>query len=371
MIKRIILFVVLAAALLGGNYLVSTQISSYYETVILHAGIFLILAVSLNLVNGFTGQFSIGHAGFYAIGAYVGAALTTYGQHSLFGRLFAADGSTTWYAGGLVLVIAMIVGGLAAAAAGLIVGLPSLKLRGDYLAIVTLGLNQIIIVVLNNQDIVGGSRGFGGPYIHDTLVAIPQLASFFWIFLVGALLIIFSINLRYSVHGLAFISIREDEVAAEAMGVPTTKYKVTAFVIGAFFAGVAGVLFAHTDRYLSPSYFDFVQSINIVVMVVLGGMGSVSGTAIGAVLLSVLPELLRGNREFDLDKYRLVIYSLLLIVLMLVRPQGIFGQEELSVAWLKNQAAGARTLPARCAAWFRSLPQRLSGRRGDRPRQSI
>ncbi len=344
MLRRSIFAIVLIGVLLGLNYLVSTQIDSYYISVILHAGIFVILAVSLNLVNGFTGQFSLGQAGFYGIGAYAAAALTTYGQITVFRHWFNADGSISWWLGSVLLVLAMLLGGIVAAVAGILVGLPSLKLKGDYLAIVTLGLNQIIVVVLNNIDKLGGPRGFSTIYPPNLdPITIPPLSSFFWVYLMAAIVIIVSINIRYSVHGLAFMAIREDEVAAEAMGIPTTKYKITAFVLSAFFAGVAGALFAHTECLITPNEFNFVISINIVVMVVLGGMGSVSGTAIGAVLLTVLPEVLRGS----FADYRLVVYAALLIILMLVRPRGIFGHEELSFEWLRGQLKGIQTLPAR------------------------
>jgi branched-chain amino acid transport system permease protein len=357
MLKRILFSAGLIVGLLALNWLISTQIEGYVATIILHAGIFVILAVSLNLVNGFTGQFSLGQAGFYGIGAYAAASLTTYGQIFLFRHWFHDDGSISWWMGSLLLILAMLVGGIAAAIAGIIVGLPSLKLRGDYLAIVTLGLNQIIVVVLNNMDKVGGPRGFGAIYPKNlNPISIPQLSSFFWVYFVVAIVIIVSINIRYSVHGLAFIAIREDEVAAEAMGIPTTKYKITAFVLSAFFAGVAGALFAHTDGFIAPNEFDFIISINIVVMVVLGGMGSVSGTAIGALLLAVLPEVLRGSFE----EYRLVVYAALLIILMLVRPKGIFGQEELSRAWFKAQLLGLKTLPSRIKEWADGLGQKRS-----------
>jgi branched-chain amino acid transport system permease protein len=348
MLKRIVFAIVLIGILIGLDVLITRQIEGYYQLVILHAGIYVILAVSLNLVNGFTGQFSLGQAGFYGIGAYVAAALTTFGQLTVFKHWFSSDGSINWYLGGLLLVIAMTVGGFAAGLAGLIVGIPSLKLRGDYLAIVTLGFNQIIVVILNNLDVVGGPRGFSTIYPpNQDPVSIPPLSNFFWVYLVAAIVIIASINIRNSVHGLAFISIREDEIAAEAMGIPTTKYKIIAFVMSAFFAGVAGALFAHTDGLITPGQFDFSISINIVVMVVLGGMGSVSGTAIGAILLSVMPEVLRGG----FAEYRLVVYALLLIILMLVRPKGIFGDEELTVTWIKNQIEGIVSIPGRFQEW--------------------
>jgi branched-chain amino acid transport system permease protein len=339
MLKRILFAIVIIGALLGANVLVSREIDGYYETVILHAGIYVILAVGLNLVNGFTGQFSLGQAGFYGIGAYAAAALTTYGQLTIFRHWFNSDGDISWWLGGVLLVLAMIVGGGAAALAGLLVGIPSLKLRGDYLAIVTLGFNQIIVVILNNLDKVGGPRGFGTIYPEGlNPISIPSLSSFFWVYLVAAIVIAVSINIRNSIHGLAFISIREDEIAAEAMGIPTTKYKITAFVLAAFFAGIAGALFAHTDGFISPGEFDFTISINILVMVVLGGTGSVSGTAIGALLLAVLPEVLRGSFE----QYRLVVYAGLLVALMLIRPKGIFGQQELSFHWLTGRLARAK-----------------------------
>lgn len=364
----------LLAGLAALNLVVSNPniVNSYIERIVLLAGIYVILAVSLNLVNGFTGQFSIGHAGFYGIGAYVGAAITVYGQRSIFANWFTSSDSpispllgrsvpsvALLLHGSAALVIAMVLGGVAAAVAGLIVGLPSLKLRGDYLAIVTLGFNQIIVVLLYNMNAVGGSKGFGGLYTATGFYPIPTLSSFFWVYLVATVLVILSLNLRKSVHGLAFLSIREDEVAAEAMGVPTTKYKVYAFVLGAFFAGVAGALNAHTDGYIKPDSFNFIISINIVIMVVLGGMGSVTGTAIGAVLLTVLPQYLYVS-----DEYRLAIYALLLILLMLLRPQGIFGHEEFGREWIKAQAAGVRTLPSRAKIWIRELPQRLE-RGGD------
>jgi branched-chain amino acid transport system permease protein len=321
--------------------------NGYYEDILLRAGIFVILAVSLNLVNGFTGQFSLGHAGLFGLGAYAGAMMSTYAQATFLSRLAPAGATLTWLSGGVLMLLSMLAGGLVAAAAGWLVGLPSLKLRGDYLAIVTLGFNQIIVVILNSTDAVGGTRGFDALSYHGQSISIPSIASFFWVYLIAAAVIALSLNLRNSVQGLAFLSIREDEVAAEAMGVPTTRVKVTAFVVAAFFAGVAGALFATEQGYIKPDNFNFVTSITpvmIVVMVVLGGMGSVTGTAISAVLLIVVPECLHA-----IDQYRLVIYSLLLIMLMLLRPQGIFGHEELGMSWLGNQWSALRALPTRLA----------------------
>ena len=353
-----LLFVALtvaAAAVLNIVVASYAQHSGYIVRIMMLALINVIAAVSLNLVNGFTGQFSLGQAVFFGIGAYTGAALTVFGQKALFGHILQGGETVNWWLGSGVLLLAMLVGGLVAAVAGFVVGLPSLKLRGDYLAIVTLGFNQIFIVVIHNLNSVGGAAGFTGHYTASDFIGIPQLASFFWVFLSVVAVIVLSINLRRSVHGLAFESIREDEVAAEAMGVPTTRYKVTAFVLAAFIAGAAGVLFAHYNASVTPLDVDLIASINFVVMVTLGGLGSVTGSAIGAILLTVLPEALRIE-----PTYRLVIYSIALILLMLARPQGIFGRDELGKAWLLKQAVGARTLPARTAAWASACISRLS-----------
>ncbi len=316
----------------------------YKEGIIISCGIYVILAVALNLVNGFTGQFSLGHIGFYAVGAYVAAAVSTYGHARLFPGL-PIDGSPIGVAQGAYPILTLcLISGLAAAAVGFVVGLPSLRLRGDYLAIITLGFAQIIQVVIRNIKAVDGATSFTGISRGDTTILTPHLTNFFWVYLFAALTLWIAYGLRFSTHGLAFLAVREDEIAAEAMGIPTTRYKVTAFVLSAFLTGIAGALFALYQPSLSSDQFSFVRSIDTVVMVVLGGLGSISGVAIAAVLLTVLPEALRG-----LDQYRLVAYSLLLIILMLTRPQGIFGREELSRAWLVGQMAAVR-------GWFTRRP---------------
>jgi branched-chain amino acid transport system permease protein len=299
------------------NGILEQSINKYYLQIINKAGIFIILAVSLNLINGFTGQFSLGHAGFMAVGGYSAATLTEYF--------------------GVPLVPSLLFAGLVAALGGLLVGLPTLRLRGDYLAIATLGFGEIIRVVLLNipeqrilgRDVdLGAARGFSG---------INDMANFFWIYLFALITIMVIVNIVNSSQGRAFKSIREDELAAEVMGVNTTYYKVAAFVIGSFFAGVAGGLYAHEFLILHPARFNFMLSVEIVVMVVLGGMGSTSGVILAAIFLTILPEWLRdvskslgeqiGRPELDL---RMVIYSLLLIILMLVRPQGLMGTREFS-----------------------------------------
>ncbi|HYR51445.1 MAG TPA: branched-chain amino acid ABC transporter permease [Candidatus Dormibacteraeota bacterium] len=298
--------VVCAVDWLGSRYL-----NAYIYRVLVLCSINVILALSLNLVNGITGQFSIGHAGFMAVGAYASAAYTVYAVPVWFGR-----SAETGIAAAGAFLIAILVGGLVSAVAGFLVGLPSMRLRGDYLAIVTLGFGEIIRVAILNIDAVGGARGFAG---------VPTRTNLAWV-LGGAWLTYAVIrNLMRSYHGRALLAIREDEIAAEALGVPTTRYKVTAFVIGAFFAGVAGALFSHYT-YLHTNSFTFMKSIEVVIMVVLGGMGSLTGSILGATVLTALPELLRfASAE------RLIIYSLLLIVLMIARPQGILGRRELTL----------------------------------------
>lgn len=277
--------------------LISTKIlSSYASKLILLAGINIILALSLNLIIGFTGQLALGHAGFMCVGAYTGAIFTVK-FHMPF-------------------IIAILAGGLAAAIAGYLIGLPTLRLKGDYLAITTLAFGEIIRDLINNIDYVGGSRGFAG---------IPAKATFPWIFAIVVLTIVLVYNIIKSSQGRAMIAVREDEIAAESMGVNSTKYKLIAFVIGAFLAGVAGVLFAHYLRFIQPNSFNFMQSVNIVMFVVLGGMGSITGSILSAGVLTFLPELLRS-----FENYRMVIYSLMLILIMLFRPQGLMGRKELS-----------------------------------------
>lgn len=305
--------------------------------ILMLSGIAVIMAVSLNLINGFTGQFSIGHASFQAVGAYAAAAVSVYG-HALWP--YAAISKAGTLPGGLpgmiqgapAMLVSLLVGGLTAALVGYLVGLPSLRLRGDYLAIVTLGFGEIIRVVVENTDALGGPRGFGGNISEGILT--PRLTNFFWVGLMALIVILVSRNLRYSTQGLQYLSVREDEVAAQAMGVDTTAVKVRAFVLGAFFAGVAGALYAHYERSLSPASFGFVRSFDYVTMVVLGGLGSITGASLAAIFLTALPEVLRDSLRSvsGLEQYRLVVYALLLIILMIVRPQGIFGRGEITIS---------------------------------------
>ncbi|HMI32477.1 MAG TPA: branched-chain amino acid ABC transporter permease [Candidatus Limnocylindrales bacterium] len=325
---RKVLWTLLAMAIVCGvDWAASHVLNPYIYRILVLCSINVMLALSLNLVNGITGQFSIGHAGFMAVGAYASAAYTVYAVPLLFGPQYAANGWLTAAA----FLLAILVGGLVSAAAGFLVGLPSMRLRGDYLAIVTLGFGEIIRVAILNIDAVGGARGFAG---------IPVRTNLAWV--LGGAWLTFAVirNLMRSYHGRALLAIREDEIAAEALGVPTTRYKVTAFVIGAFFAGAAGALFSHYT-YLHTNSFTFMKSIEVVIMVVLGGMGSLTGSILGALLLTALPELLRFA-----SAQRLIIYSLLLIVLMIARPQGILGRRELSFRRRRPRGAANPTVAA-------------------------
>jgi branched-chain amino acid transport system permease protein len=285
----------------------SDRLDPYFLRVIITAGVNITLAVSLNLVNGYTGQFSLGQAGFMCIGAYTSATITMFAAPRLFGAILPASnyfGSSAWF------VVALAAGGIAAALSGLLVGAPSLRLKGDYLAIVTLGFGEIIRIIFLNIPAVGGARGLPG---------IPTYTTFFWAYAIAFITIYVVLTMVHSTYGRGFIAVHDDEIAAEAMGINTTKYKIIAFAVSAFFAGVAGGLYAHFKTFISPNGFDFMRSIEIVVMVILGGMGNTIGVIAAAVLLTALPEVLRPIQD-----YRMIIYSALLIILMLTRPQGLF-----------------------------------------------
>ena len=283
-------------------------IGPFWQLNIVLIGINIILVVSLNLINGFTGQFSIGHAGFMAIGAYVSAVLTVKFQ--------------------LPFIAAIVGGALGAGALGFAIGLPTLRLNGDYLAIATLGLGEIIRITILNIPYVGGASGFMG---------IPRYTDFTWMFAFTVFTVFVIKNFIDSTHGRACISVRENEIAAEAMGVDTTKYKVLAFTIGAAFAGVAGSLFSHYFYIAHPASFTFMKSFDILTMVVLGGLGSITGSITAAVLLTFVSAALASYPE-----WRMIIYSLMLIILMLYRPQGLFGNKELSLKMLSRWTGGKK-----------------------------
>jgi branched-chain amino acid transport system permease protein len=346
LLKRLGAIALALSALLAGSFLFPIYLQDVVYRVVMLCGIAIIMAVSLNLINGFTGQFSIGHAGFQAVGAYASAALTVYAHDYWPFYLIPKDGNFsspqfTLLSGAPAMLVALLIGGSVSALIGYVVGLPSLRLRGDYLAIVTLGFGEIIRVVVENTDAVGGPRGFSGDL--KSGVSVPALSNFFWIYGVAFLAILVARNLRFSVHGLSYLSVREDEIAAQAMGINTTRVKVNAFVLGAFFAGMAGVLFAHYERTILIPSFNFVRSFDFVTMVVLGGLGSITGAVIAAVVLTALPEILRSTLGTEFNQYRLVSYALLLIIMMLVRPQGLFGRNELSLSLFKRFRKGNKS----------------------------
>jgi branched-chain amino acid transport system permease protein len=321
-VANLILAGVIAASWPIGR-LMDNQLDPYFMDLVIRIGVAIILAASLNLINGITGQFSLGHAGFMGLGAYVCGVLVKHWA--------VVHGTGLAPPPAVLFVGVTLLAGLVAAAAGLAIGIPTLRLRGDYLAIATLGFGEIITLVINQVQAIGGRTvgnlkhvgGYeiGGPAgLHD----IPIATNFFWTFLWCLVCIVTVWRLAHSAKGKAFYAVREDEIAAAAMGVNTTFQKVAAFAIGAFFAGVAGALSATFTENLAPGSFNFMKSIEIVVMVVLGGSGSISGAILAAIVLTWLPEQLRR-----LENWRLVIYALLLIVMMIVRPEGLLGSREL------------------------------------------
>jgi len=298
----------------------ATALPPYFSQVFMLACINAILAVSLNLVNGLSGQFSLGQAGFMAVGAYTAASINVFYLSALRGNPWGDQ---------FALLISLAAAGLASGFVGYLVGLPTLRLKGDYLAIVTLGFGEIIRVIILNIQTVGGARGF---------IGIPNSTSAFLAAFVLVFCVLATHRFVQSSHGRALLSLRENEIAAEAMGVDTTHYKVQAFTVSAAVAGIAGGLFAHYLSYINPSSFDFMKSVEIVIMVVLGGMGSVSGSVIAAFLLTFLPEVLRPLQEWTHVDLRMVIYSLMLILVMMLRPKGMFGRKELWEVF-KSQSA--------------------------------
>jgi branched-chain amino acid transport system permease protein len=304
-------------------------LNPYYATIVIRIGIAIIAAVSLQLVNGFTGQFSIGHAGFMAVGAYVSAAFSVYvgagWLEALLTTLPAGAARALYYP------VALAAGGLAAAGAGLVVGIPALRLRGDYLAIATLGFAEVIRIAILNVDEVGGARGFSLASAEHPAADL-RFEGFGAVYAVVLVTIVVIARLVYSSGGLSFRAVREDEIAATSIGVHTTRVKVEAFVVASFFAGVAGALFAHSEGYVHTNSFAFLRSFELVAFVVLGGLGSITGAVLAAAVLTAAPEILRG-----LGEWRMILYSLLLIVTMLVRPQGLLGTRELDLGWLRRR----------------------------------
>lgn len=273
-------------------------LDSFHEITLATICINIILAVSLNLVTGFTGQLSLGHAGFMSIGAYVCALISM--------RMVSTQG----------FLIGILTGALVAAFIGILIGIPTLRLKGDYLAIATLGMAEIIRVVFLNLEITNGAAGLNG---------IPRFTNWFWMFFFTVIAIVLINNFIKSSHGRACIAIREDEIAAESMGINTTKYKVIIFAISAFFGGLAGGLYSSYFYFLKPDLFGFMKSVDILVIVVLGGLGSVTGSIIAAILLGLISTFLQS-----FTAVRMIVYAVLLILIMIFRPSGIMGSKEIN-----------------------------------------
>lgn len=305
-LKALVAAAVVFAVLFG--LLQAEIIGPFWELNLVLIGINVILATSLNMINGYTGQFSIGHAGFLAVGAYVGTIMTV--------KL------------GFGIVPALVAGTVAAGFLGFLIGLPTLRLNGDYLAIATLGLGEIIRICILNIDYVGGAAG---------LMGIPRLTTFPMVFWIMIAILFFIKNFKNSAHGRACLAIRENEIAADTMGIDTTKYKVMAFTLGAAFAGTAGVLFSHYFFIAHPASFTFMRSFDILTMVVLGGLGSMTGSVTGAIVLTFISAALS-----DFPQWRMIIYSVAMIVLMLYRPQGLFGSKEFSIRMFRSLKMGGK-----------------------------
>lgn len=301
------LSIVLALIFFGiMQYTISNgMLNPFYINTLMFIGINIMLATSLHLIIGITGQFSIGHAGFLAVGAYASAVMTMKLE--------------------LPFIIAILTGGVIAAVAGMVIGIPSLRLKGDYLAIATLGFGEIVRIVLLNIDYVGGASG----------MQVSHLTTWPWVFACVMITVLVIRNFTNSTHGRACISVREDETAADAMGINTTYYKVAAFVIGAFFAGIAGSLYAHNFYIIQPSNFGFLKSFDILIFVVLGGLGSLSGSVLAAILLTIVTTFLQ-----DYPETRMIIYSLVLILMMIFRPQGLMGTREITSLFTHKKTKG-------------------------------
>lgn len=282
-------------------------LSRYWSSLINLICINIILAVSLNVTVGTLGQITLGHAGFMSIGAYAAG---------LFSKAQIVDGLPGF-------LISLVIAGVVAGIVGVIIGIPGLRLRGDYLAIITLAFGEIIRVLIEFFDFTGGAQGLSG---------IPRFQNFTVYFILMAASVAFMYSMMTSRHGRAILAIREDEIASDSVGINTTYYKVFAFVISAVFAGIAGGMYAHQMGVLNAKQFDFNYSINILVMVVLGGMGSFTGATISATVLTILPEMLRGFND-----YRMIIYSLILIIMMIFRPSGLLGRKEFHITKLVNK----------------------------------
>lgn len=275
----------------------------FYIQILEQIGINIILAVGLNLIVGFSGQFSLGHAGFMAIGAYAAAIIGS--KSPTYGAFFGA----------------MLLGALISGAVALIVGIPTLRLKGDYLAVATLGVAEIIrIFIINGGSLTNGAAG---------ILGIPNFTSWPMVYIFAVLTTIATLNFLRSPIGRTTLSVREDEIAAESVGVNTTKIKIIAFVFGAITASIAGSLQAGFIGSVVPKDYTFINSINILIIVVFGGLGSITGSIVAAIVLGILNMLLQ-----DVASVRMIIYALALVLVMIFRPGGLLGTWELSLSRL-------------------------------------
>jgi len=313
--KNIVSLVLIIAVYILLAVLVENKIlNRQFRSMIVPIGANIMLAVSLNLVTGFLGELSLGHAGFMAIGAFTGAVFTLNSN----------------LPGLLEFILAILIGGIVAGLFGFLIGVPVLRLKGDYLAIVTLGFGEIIRSIINSINFPSGLDPEGVRIMRKGtmgLTGIEIYSNYTWIYIATVITIIVIVNIVNSRFGRIMCSIRDNDIASESIGINVSKYKVITFVIAAFFAGVAGVIYAHNFAIMMPTEFDYNRSINILVFVVLGGMGSIRGSIIAAILLTVLPEFLR-----ETSQYRMLIYSVLLIGMM------IFNNSDLKHKLIKKKA---------------------------------
>ena len=319
--------VLVALLFVGLSFLTQNVLSTYQNKVLLTVGINIILAVSLNIATGYLGQLPLGHAGFMAVGAYTCALFTKFSPFLCNPQRRRVRPRITKYSNlpsGVAFVVGLVLACIVAALFGVLIGIPALRLTGDYLAILTLGFGEIIRITLNNIDDVLGFKLFYGA---KGLKNIPKYSNYWNVFLC-VVITCFAIHaMMKSRHGRAVLAIRDNEIAAESCGIQTTYYKVMAFAFSAAFAGLAGGLYACYLGVLDPSTFGFMKSIEILVMVVLGGMGSMLGSILSATVLTILPE---ATRSFE--SYRMVVYSLVLILMMIFRPGGLLGSYDFSMS---------------------------------------
>lgn len=308
----VITYAVIAVVFIVINTLINNgAINTYIYTIIILILVYVIMSTSLNIATGFLGQLHLGHAAFMGIGAYTAAILAKTLRDSIETPI-------------LLFVVSALAAMIVAGIAGILIGAPALRLRGDYLGIMTLGFGEIVRTIINNmKELTNGAQGLYG---------IPRIMNFptaFWTTAIIVGLIFLFMNSR---HGRAILSIREDEIASESVGINIARYKLLGFVLASMFAGVGGAIFAFSIGFIAPTSFGFLKSVEIFVIVVLGGMGSLTGSIFATIVLISLPELLR-----DFAEYRYLLYSTLLIVMMLFRPQGILGRKELNIGKLVKQ----------------------------------